>query len=112
MSLIADYLLRLSIVLTMFYDRFSFLLFRDVQVYAAASMNLSFQRKTIEFYSSNYLSYFKSLVRLLSLLFIFIIIFIYQQTIPYLLLIDLLFCSMFSGVAELRSVDRCRFCIH
>ena len=63
------------------------------------------------FYSSNSLSYFKSLVRLLCLLFIFII-FIYQLTVPYLLCINSLFCSMFSGVAELRSVNRCRFCIH
>src|SRR6218665_552203 len=33
MSLIADYLLRFSIVLTMFYGRYSILLFPDVQVW-------------------------------------------------------------------------------
>ena len=47
MSLIAKYLLLLSIVLAMFCDRSSLLLFSDVQVYAADSTNLPFQRKTI-----------------------------------------------------------------
>jgi|SRR6218665_219482 len=49
----------------------------------------------MQFYFSNSLSYFKSLVRLLCLLFIFII-FIYQLTVPYLLRINSLFCNMFS----------------
>jgi len=41
------HLLRSFVVLTMFYDSSSLLLFSDVQVYAEASMNLPFQRKTI-----------------------------------------------------------------
>src|SRR6218665_3167789 len=61
-----------------------------------------------QFYSSNSISYFKSLVRILCQLFIFI----YPLTAPYLHRINSLFCIMFNGVAELRSVDRCRFCIH
>src|SRR6218665_1771230 len=36
----------------------------------------------------------------------------YWITVPYLILINSLFCSIFSGVAELRCVDRCRFCMH
>src|SRR6218665_297052 len=64
-----------------------------------------------QFYSSNSISYFKSLVHLLCQMFIFII-FIYQLTVPYLLRINSLFSIMFSGVAELWSVDRCPFCIH